>query len=427
MPSILKLQSLAMTDISESLFLGGTTLSDQTTTSFSTASGDFTVRFLGKNLTYDSQGMITGGKIEEYRLYQGAVEIADQVVIVDSNFTLLTGQQLAQVFALHAAGDAAAANRLVMRSWTQEPFSLTDYSSDDVHGTRTDDFLSSLPGGNIISGLAGSDLLLLGLAGSTGYGGTGNDFLYAGAGNDLIYGGSGNDAFFSHAARDRSLDQCFGGLGDDWMGGQGTLWGGLGNDFIGGGPLLYGGDGDDLLTAAARGATLAGGAGADVLMGGSGFDGLSGGTQNDTLRGHAGDDQIAGGSGDDLLAGGTGNDLVTGGAGDDTLYGAAGDDVLAGDGGDDWLFVGSGVYDLTGGTGRDHFVLTPDAGTGVVHDFQLGIDVLDLTRFAFADLAALEAVLSDTGTGDALFEFAGGQSLRVVGVLAADLLADVAL
>ncbi len=102
----------------------------------------------------------------------------------------------------------------------------------------------------VLSGTAGSDLIL---------GGAGADDLEGAAGADILCGGNG-------------ADHLGGGTGDD---------------------VLDGGRGDD---------SLAGGDGNDVLRGGLGSDSLSG---------EAGDDRLTGGSGADAFSGGPGTDVST--------------------------------------------------------------------------------------------------------------------
>ncbi len=98
-----------------------------------------------------------------------------------------------------------------------------------ISGTNKDD---------ILTGTAGTDVLL---------GGNGDDVLSGGGGSDLLSGGNGEDT-------------------------------------------LYGGDGNDLLS---------GGNGSDSLDGGAGNDLLDGGNGNDSLDGGSGSDIILAGSGND--------------------------------------------------------------------------------------------------------------------------------
>lgn len=63
-------------------------------------------------------------------------------------------------------------------------------------------------------------------------------------------------------------------------------------------------------------------------------------------------------------------DLLAGGAGHDVLYGGDGADIL---------MDGAGSDTLWGGTGADTFVLRGDGVVDEIRDFELGVDVLDLS------------------------------------------------
>ena len=165
----------------------------------------------------------------------------------------------------------------------------------------------------------------------------------------------------------------------------------LANDFSGGdgNDTLFGEDNNDTLDGGARDDFLDGGAGADLLLGGNGKDTLNGGIGNDTLDAGAsddvlfgldGDDILNGSSGRDTLDGGTGNDLLDGGTSDDALFGFDGDDTLIGGNGRDTLFGGVGNDLITGGNSPDTFVLSSEAGTDTIADFQLNSDVIGLSE-----------------------------------------------
>jgi Ca2+-binding RTX toxin-like protein len=98
---------------------------------------------------------------------------------------------------------------------------------------------------------------------------------------------------------------------------------------------------------------LEGGAGADTLFGGRDGDVLSGGADNDILMGDQGADTLEGGAGDDRLISGNLGSVVDGGA--DRLFGGDGADTLEGSGGDE----------LTGGAGRDRFVVVEGFASAV--------------------------------------------------------------
>ena len=186
-----------------------------------------------------------------------------------------------------------------------------------------------------------------------------------------IIGTSERDTFFGTA----KADFMFGGDGNDWMLGQGgndELQGGKGKD------TLRGHLGDDLLD---------GGLGNDVLRGGTGNDTLLGGQGHDVLQGYTGDDMLEGGDGSDLIRGGTGNDDLNGQNGNDTLRGWSGDDHLDGGDGNDLLNAGRGNDTLVGGAGVDTFVFSVrEAGSNVVLDFEVGVDILKIKNVGQSQL-----------------------------------------
>ena len=128
----------------------------------------------------------------------------------------------------------------------------------------------------------------------------------------------------------------------------------------------------------------------DVLVGTAG---------NDTISSAAGSDIITGSGGDDAIQGGSGNDVITGGAGDDLLFGGSGDDLFVfgqGDGGDT-------IADFTAGSGTD--------------------DTLDISAFNFADLSAVQAATTTTGT-DSVIQLDADDSITLLGVRSSDLDSD---
>jgi Ca2+-binding RTX toxin-like protein len=156
---------------------------------------------------------------------------------------------------------------------------------------------------------------------------------------------------------------------------------------------LEGGAGADSLTGASTPDTLIGGNGDDVLDGGLGSDQLIGGAGNDTyVVDNVGDEVVeSAGGGDDLVLSsvshslsthiesltltgsaainGTGNELanllsansadnlLSGGAGNDTLQGFEGSDKLVGGDGADRLIGGVGNDTMDGGAGDDNYLV----------------------------------------------------------------------
>ncbi|MDZ8188039.1 MAG: calcium-binding protein [Nostoc sp. ChiSLP02] len=145
------------------------------------------------------------------------------------------------------------------------------------------------------------------------------------------------------------------------------------NDVInaqGGNDKIDGLSGNDLLRGGAGNDTLIGGAGNDTLVAGDGSDSLVGGDGNDTLSAFAakGNNTLNSGAGDDylnidysssdnLLLGGDGNDTLSasGATGNSTLNGGAGNDIFYSE--SDNFFWSDKNKILTGGGGKDKFVL----------------------------------------------------------------------
>ncbi|MBX9594529.1 MAG: hypothetical protein K2X46_09210, partial [Roseomonas sp.] len=108
----------------------------------------------------------------------------------------------------------------------------------------------------------------------------------------------------------------------------------------------------------------------------------------------AGPLRLVGRSGDDALHGGAGNDEINGGAGADTLSGGGGRDRLV------------------GGAGDDVFVIGPEAGSTLVHDFGRGADRLDLSAFGIMDYAAAMAGARQAGS-QVRFDLGGGVTMTL--------------
>lgn len=112
--------------------------------------------------------------------------------------------------------------------------------------------------------------------------------------------------------------------------------------------------GQDTVDSRGGNDTVDGGDGDDLLNGGAGNDSLIGGNGNDTLNSSNGDDVLLSGNGSDVLNAGNGNDRLTGGGDNDLLDGGVGNDTL------------------DGGNGDDVFVLSSNAGSDTIVDFNLG-------------------------------------------------------
>ncbi len=269
-------------------------------------------------------------------------------------------------------------------------------SDDTVIGTAASDQLSGGEGNDVVIGLSGSDSIFAGDGADTLSGGEGDDTLVGGAGADVLSGGVGSDVVDYSASPARVVIDMQAGTG---------LSGDAAGDTLSGIEGVIGSDHDD---------TVSGTDGADLIYGGAGADLLMGWPGDDTIYGGGGNDSIRGGADADRLFGDDGNDTVWGRGGVDVIYGGDGDDRI---GGGDAYGVGAGSDTLVGGTGSDTFVYLDDGDNDVIVDFVGGTDAIDLDgSFGITSQAALDAITSDDGSGNALVSFGGGNSLTLIGV-----------
>ncbi|MBL4927216.1 calcium-binding protein [Fuscibacter oryzae] len=89
---------------------------------------------------------------------------------------------------------------------------------------------------------------------------------------------------------------------------------------------------------------------------------------------------------------------LTGTSADDRLIGSAGADTLFGGAGDDFLHDGAGSDHITGGAGADTFVMASDGQVDYIHDFQQGLDHIDLSDWGRIYSAA-SLTITATATG----------------------------
>jgi len=168
--------------------------------------------------------------------------------------------------------------------------------------------------------------------------------------------------------------------------------------------------------------------GDDVLTGGAGDDILYGEGQEARI----GNTSAAGpGNTNTILAG---NDELHGGAGNDTLFGdfefvfsnnapgailRGGDDLIDGGAGDDQLygdfFQGAGIYGTRVTGGADVFLFATGSGNDVIHDFQDGTDLIDVSGYGYT--AVGDMTITVVGA-DTLIDFGGGNSVLVAGNIA---------
>lgn len=236
-------------------------------------------------------------------------------------------------------------------------------------------------------------------------GGAGEDSMWGGAGDDTVSGGADNDMLHGDAGADKLQggdgdDQLWGGTGNDTLiagSGEDHLDGGSGNDLLLGGSgtdneSFVGGSGDDRVFGKGGDDRIDGGDGADKLYGESGNDTISGGDGADTVKGGSGDDTLDGGDANDMVLGGVGNDTIQGGGGVDKLVGGSGSDVIEGGAGNDHIWGGNWWKD----NASDTFVYSKGGGKDMIHDFEAGIDQIDLSSYGL-EYADIEERISDLG------------------------------
>lgn len=89
---------------------------------------------------------------------------------------------------------------------------------------------------------------------------------------------------------------------------------------------------------------------------------FNGDDEGNVIYGRNGDDSLFGGGGDDVLNGGKGNDYLNGGTGNDTFI------------------IGEGNNKVRTGSGRDIIIIRKLGSDTDVHDFEAGLDRINLSR-----------------------------------------------
>lgn len=127
------------------------------------------------------------------------------------------------------------------------------------------------------------------------------------------------------------------------------------------------------------------------------------------------------GSGDVSLADGVSNNItiadgatvqVFGGTGNDTITASADGSRLDGGGGDDVLVAGAGA---------DIIVAEADDGADTVMNFDVAIDQIFLAQHNFQSFGDIIAATTDDESGNAVIDLGDGDSMTLIGVVAADL------
>ncbi|SMY07753.1 Hint domain-containing protein [Flavimaricola marinus] len=307
--------------------------------------------------------------------------------------------------------------------------------NDTLEGEAGNDTLYGQEGDDLNYGGAGDDVIESFTGNDTAYGDAGNDYIDTGTGNDILFGGDGNDTLL--AGSDAGDDSLFGGAGNDDLsagGGNDTLYGGTGDD------TMYGAEGDDIFV-------LEDGFGTDSIDGGEGTEtsgdvldasGLTSGVTVDletlqpfnpemgtltsggntatftniealNLTGYA--DSVIGSGGADTVELGMGADTIDAGAGDDVI--SLGSDGFGSADGDQDVVVFS---DNDGSDVIYYFEAPTDNGDGTF----TGNDLLDVTALTSdggtTPVTTSDVTVGDDGSGNAVLNFVGGESVTLFGI-----------
>jgi VCBS repeat-containing protein len=138
-----------------------------------------------------------------------------------------------------------------------------------------------------------------------------------------------------------------------------------------------------------------------------------GGTAQSTLTVTIANDQYIAVTPGETLAAGNSKQVIDGGLGDVKINGSNGADVLIG-----------GPHDtLTGGNGPDTFVFGPGFGHNVITDFDVHNDQIQIDHSLFADFSAVMAHTADDAHGNAVIAYDANNTITLLGVNHAQLLA----
>ena len=170
------------------------------TISFGTSIGTFN----GSGLTFDSQGLLTGGTGQSIGLQENAVLSYG-----------MTGASFSAVdfgVAFHTA-DNADDIALFNTALAGQDFATLSNLKDRFDSGSGRDLIVARNGADRIDAGTDDDIVLAGTGSDRVTGGTGNDILFGDTGNDLLDGGFGRDFL----AGEKGSDQLSGGKGPDFF------------------------------------------------------------------------------------------------------------------------------------------------------------------------------------------------------------------
>ncbi|NEO92381.1 MAG: calcium-binding protein [Moorea sp. SIO3G5] len=269
--------------------------------------------------------------------------------------------------------------------------------SDLLLGTGSTDIVLGLGGDDVIFGFGGNDILLGNDGTDVMFGGFGDDRMFGGRGNDFVFGDFGNDTIFG----DSGNDVLFGDAGKDTVN-----YAGLGTaiTLLPEGIVDKGRFGRDELVDVEKIVATPGKANTiDASSAGSGasvkvnlqnqslqVNIARGSTLNFTVQNFV---NVKGAALNDNIIGDNKNNQLTGGAGSDEITGAGGNDTIVGVNPSSFKPGTKEIDILTGGSGRDKFVLGDSRnvyyqGGGIfglndyafIDDFRSGQDKIQLKR-----------------------------------------------
>ena len=292
-----------------------------------------------------------------------------------------------------------------------------------IQGTPEDDFLEGTAKDEIIIGLASSDMIM-GMAGNDMLdGGAGNDMLDGGAGNDMLDGGAGDDLMFGETGNDimignSGLDIFDGGEGEDvadyssldtaiMFDAESTVdKGEFGSDELLDVETIIGAIGQiNTIDASARVDSISLDLSSNMLSVGEGE--LAQYTVENFVNaiGTPQDDILYGVDSDNILMGMAGNDRLNGRAGADTLMGVDADSETPGASERDRLVGGAGADVFVLGDEENIFYLDEAGrfgrrGMAIIHDFESGVDKIQLSGSLGDYVASGSYIFADEGTRD---------------------------